>query len=64
VQEGSIVRNVIRLEETCREIRAVARVIGDQKLFELMERASASIKRDIVACSSLYLTPADMPIMN
>ncbi len=57
VQEGSIVRNIVRLEETCREFRSVARVIGDQKLYEKMEMASQQIKRDIVFCSSLYLTP-------
>ena len=59
VLEGSIVRNIVRLEETCREFRSVARVIGDQKLFEKMEQASASIKKDICFCSSLYLTQAD-----
>jgi antiviral helicase SKI2 len=57
VQEGSIVRNIVRLEETCREFRSVARVIGDQKLYEKMEMASQQIKRDIVFTSSLYLTP-------
>ena len=55
VQEGSIVRNIVRLEETCREIRSVARVIGDQKLFEKMEQASVSIKRDLIFASSLWL---------
>ena len=59
VLEGSIVRNIVRLEETCREIRSVARVIGDQKLYEKMEQASASIKKDICFCSSLYLTQAE-----
>jgi antiviral helicase SKI2 len=34
VQEGSIVRHIIRLEETAREFRSIARVLGDSRLFE------------------------------
>ncbi len=56
VQEGSIVRHIIRLEETAREIRSIARVLGDNRLFEAMETSSTLMKRDICFASSLYLT--------
>ncbi len=58
VQEGSIVRHIIRLEETAREIRSIARVLGDNRLFEAMEAASGMMKRDICFASSLYLSGA------
>jgi len=55
ILEGSIVRCIVRLDETCREIRNAARLIGDSDLFVKMEEASQMIKRDIVFASSLYL---------
>ena len=55
VQEGSIVRCITRLDETCREVRNIARVIGDPLLFRKMEAASELIKRDIVFATSLYV---------
>lgn len=54
VQEGIIVRCIQRLNETCRDVRNAARIIGDPKLGEKMEEASAMIKRDIVFAASLY----------
>lgn len=56
IQEGSIVRCITRLDELCREIRNCARVVGNPTLYRKMEAASASIKRDIVFASSLYVT--------
>lgn len=44
--EGTIVRVITRLDETCREVRDAARVIGDADLFTKMEEAQALIKRD------------------
>lgn len=55
VPEGTIVRVITRLDETCREVRDAARVIGDAELFQKMEEAQALIKRDIVFAASLYL---------
>ncbi|WVF73142.1 hypothetical protein IAT40_007961 [Kwoniella sp. CBS 6097] len=55
VPEGTIVRVITRLDETCREVRDAARVIGDAELFQKMEAAQALIKRDIVFAASLYL---------
>lgn len=54
VPEGSIVRCITRLDETCREVRDAARVIGDARLFKKMEEAQLKIKRDIVFATSLY----------
>ena len=56
VAEGTIVRCITRLDETCREVRNIARVIGDASLFAKMETASEMIKRDIVFASSLYIS--------
>ena len=46
VAEGTIVRVITRLDETCREVRDAARVIGDAELFKKMEEAQNKIKRD------------------
>lgn len=54
VQEGTIVRVITRLDETCREVRDAARVIGDMDLFKKLEEAQVKIKRDIVFAASLY----------
>ncbi|KAK7465266.1 Antiviral helicase ski2 [Stygiomarasmius scandens] len=54
VAEGSIVRVITRLDETCREVRDAARVIGDAELFKKMEECQLKIKRDIVFAASLY----------
>ena len=51
---GMIVRCIQRLEETCRDVRNAARVIGDPMLKEKMQEASKLIKRDIVFAASLY----------
>ncbi|OAX42662.1 ATP-dependent RNA helicase [Rhizopogon vinicolor AM-OR11-026] len=54
VPEGTIVRVITRLDETCREVRDAARVIGDMDLFKKLEEAQVKIKRDIVFAASLY----------
>lgn len=46
VPEGTVVRVITRLDETCREVRDAARVIGDTELFQKMEAAQVKIKRD------------------
>ncbi|CAO1630933.1 unnamed protein product [Parajaminaea phylloscopi] len=55
VPEGTIVRVMTRLDQTCLEVRDAARVVGDQELREKMEEAQARISRDILAAPSLYL---------
>ncbi|KAI9295005.1 antiviral helicase [Neoconidiobolus thromboides FSU 785] len=54
VAEGSIVRTITRLDDTCRDVRNAARLIGDNELYAKMEAARLLIKRDIVFATSLY----------
>ena len=51
---GIIVRCIQRLDETCKDVRNAARVIGDPVLYQKMQEASTLIKRDIVFAASLY----------
>ncbi|KAI8079697.1 NUC185 domain-containing protein [Gilbertella persicaria] len=53
VLEGSIVRCISRLDETCREVMGAARMVGDTTLYKKMEQAEQDIKRDIVFAASL-----------
>ena len=52
---GMIVRCIQRLDETCKDVRNAARVIGDSSLYNKMQTSSTLIKRDIVFAASLYL---------
>jgi len=55
VLEGTIVRVITRLDETCREVKNAARIIGDPELFTKMQACQEMIKRDITAVASLYM---------
>ncbi|POS85673.1 antiviral helicase [Erysiphe pulchra] len=55
VLEGTIVRVITRLDETCREVKNAARIIGDPELYTKMQTCQEMIKRDITAVASLYL---------
>ena len=55
VMEGTIVRVVTRLDETCREAMSAARIIGDPGLYSKMEEAREMIRRDVVFTASLYM---------
>lgn len=55
VLEGTIVRVITRLDETCREVKNASRIIGDPALFTKMQSAQEMIKRDITAVASLYM---------
>ncbi|KAI1634657.1 DSHCT domain-containing protein [Biscogniauxia mediterranea] len=55
VLEGTIVRTITRLDETCREVKNAARIIGDPELYQKMQQAQELIKRDITAVASLYM---------
>ncbi|KAH7139272.1 NUC185 domain-containing protein [Dendryphion nanum] len=55
VMEGTIVRVITRLDETCREVKNAARIIGDPTLFQKMGTCQELIKKDICNCASLYL---------
>lgn len=54
VQEGIIVRCIQQLNETICDVKSVAKLTGDPKLYNKMEEASQAIKRDIVFAASLY----------
>lgn len=56
VPEGLIVRTIVRLDETCREFKNAASIMGNSALYKKMEAASDAIKRDIVFSASLYVT--------
>ena len=51
---GIIVRCIQRLDETCRDVKSAAAIIGDPDLVDKMEQGSSLIKRDIVFAGSLY----------
>ena len=55
VMEGTIVRVVTRLDETCREVMSAARLVGDPGLYAKMEKAREMIRRDVVFTASLYM---------
>lgn len=55
VLEGTIVRTITRLDETCREVKNAARIIGDPDLYQKMSAAQELIRRDITAVASLYM---------
>ncbi|CAI4214226.1 unnamed protein product [Parascedosporium putredinis] len=55
ILEGTIVRTITRLDETCREVKNAARIIGDPDLYRKMQTAQEMIKRDITAVASLYM---------
>ncbi|KAL9334093.1 hypothetical protein Peur_074232 [Populus x canadensis] len=56
VPEGLIVRTIVRLDETCREFKNAAAIMGNSAVYKKMESASNAIKRDIVFAASLYVT--------
>jgi antiviral helicase SKI2 len=54
IAEGTIVRVITRLDESCRELRDAARVIGDADLWSKMEICQQLIRRDVIFAASLY----------
>eukprot|EP01053_Blabericola_migrator_P013086 Blabericola_migrator_1__13085@NODE_889_length_6163_cov_243_088911_g626_i0_p1_GENE_NODE_889_length_6163_cov_243_088911_g626_i0NODE_889_length_6163_cov_243_088911_g626_i0_p1_ORF_typecomplete_len492_score120_49DSHCT/PF08148_12/1_5e43Pyr_excise/PF03013_14/8_7e02Pyr_excise/PF03013_14/0_31_NODE_889_length_6163_cov_243_088911_g626_i04751950 len=55
LQEGTIVRTIVRLDELIKKLRTVAHAIGNMKLKEVFQEASNKIHRDIVFATSLYV---------
>ena len=54
MQEGIIVRCIQQLNETLRDVKNAALLIGEPVLKQKMQDASDAIKRDIVFAASLY----------
>lgn len=55
VMEGTIVRVVTRLDETCREVKSAAKLVGDPTLHAKLQAAQDMIKRDVIFAASLYM---------
>ncbi|KKK25716.1 hypothetical protein P175DRAFT_0462955 [Aspergillus ochraceoroseus IBT 24754] len=55
VMEGTIVRTISRLDETCREVKNAAKLVGDPTLYAKMQEAQEKIKRDVIFAASLYM---------
>lgn len=55
VMEGTIVRVITRLDETCREVKNAAKLVGDPSLYTKMQTAQELIKRDVIFAASLYM---------
>ncbi|KAL1955256.1 hypothetical protein VTO42DRAFT_8854 [Malbranchea cinnamomea] len=55
VMEGTIVRVITRLDETCREVKNAAKLVGDPSLYSKMQQAQEMIKRDVIFAASLYM---------
>lgn len=49
-------RAITRLDETCREVRDAARVVGNAELYQKMLKAQEQIRRDVIFSQSLYFT--------
>ncbi|OLY81370.1 putative ATP-dependent RNA helicase [Smittium mucronatum] len=54
IQEGVIVRTILRLNENILEVINASKTIGNYELSEKLKTASSLIKRDIVFAASLY----------
>lgn len=55
VMEGTIVRTITRLDETCREVKNASKLVGDPTLYTKMQQAQEMIKRDVIFAASLYM---------
>ncbi|GAM82830.1 hypothetical protein ANO11243_008160 [Dothideomycetidae sp. 11243] len=55
VYEGSLIRLFRRLEELLRQCGQAAKVMGNEELEKKFDEALGKVRRDMVACQSLYL---------
>ena len=53
--EGSLIRNIRRLEELLRQLASAALAIGNSELKDLFEGGAAKIRRGVVFAASLYI---------
>ena len=53
--EGSIIRNIRRLEELLRQLASASLAIGNQELKILFEKGADKIRRGVVFAASLYI---------
>lgn len=55
VYEGSLIRLFRRLEELLRQAGQAAKVMGNGELEKKFDESLNKVRRDMVACQSLYL---------
>eukprot|EP00918_Siedleckia_nematoides_P086920 GHVU01191232.1.p1 GENE.GHVU01191232.1~~GHVU01191232.1.p1 ORF type:complete len:327 (-),score=100.63 GHVU01191232.1:120-992(-) len=55
MQEGGLVRAVLRLYDLLIKVQSAARMLGEERMEKLVEEAAAKLKRDIAFSGSLYL---------
>jgi len=56
IQEGTIVRTIMRIEELCQDIRNAGKTVGNSELVDKLNQVTALIKRGIVFAPSLYFS--------
>lgn len=56
IQEGTIVRIIMRIEELCSDIRNAGKTVGNSELVDKISQVTALIKRGIVFAPSLYFS--------
>jgi antiviral helicase SKI2 len=58
IQEGTIVRIIMRIEELCSDIRNAGKTVGNSELVDKLNHVTTLIKRGIVFAPSLYFSEA------
>lgn len=56
LQEGTIVRTIMRIEELCSDIRNAGKTVGNSELVDKLSNVTTLIKRGIVFAPSLYFS--------
>ncbi|CAF1455631.1 unnamed protein product [Adineta steineri] len=56
IQEGTIVRTIMRIEELCSNIRNAGKTVGNTELVDKLNDVTTLIKRGIVFAPSLYFS--------
>ncbi|CAF3353063.1 unnamed protein product [Rotaria sp. Silwood1] len=56
IQEGTIVRTIMRIEELCSDIRNAGKTVGNSELVDKLNHVTSLIKRGIVFAPSLYFS--------
>ena len=61
LQEGTIVRTIMRIEELCSDIRNAGKTVGNSELVDKLNQVTVLIKRGIVFAPSLYFSETITP---
>ncbi|CAG8622150.1 4900_t:CDS:2, partial [Cetraspora pellucida] len=63
-QNLALLPDYTRLDETCREVKDAAKIMGNSSLYKKMEEAQSSVKRDIIFAKSLIYKIVYTQMMN